>query len=113
MTKARPRSCKGGRTMRRTTSDPQILVGTRRSGMGRAALAVLVLAGALFAGFSDAAPAKPWKKLSEREAKYLEMELAQIRRMKGNMDWIGRQPLAAGALAAAALAAEGRPDASN
>lgn len=99
--------------MRRTTPDPQPLFGTRRSGMGRAVLAVLVLAGSLFAGFgavSAKAPAKPWKKLSEREAKYLEMELGQIRRMKGNFDWIGRQPLAAGALAAAALAAEGRPD---
>ncbi len=100
--------------MRRMTPDPQTLSGTRRSGMGRAALAALALSGALSAGFgavSANTPAKPWKKLSEREAKYLEMELAQIRKMKGNMDWIGRQPLAAGALAAAALAAEGRPDA--
>jgi hypothetical protein len=55
--------------------------------------------------------AQSWKKLSEREARYLEMALAHIRRMKGNFDWIGRQPLASGALAAAALAAEGRPDA--
>ncbi len=103
--------------MRRTTSDPQSIPETRRSGrrsrITRAALAVLVLAGALFAVLGAAAPAKPWKKLSEREAKYLEMELAQIRRMKGNMDWIGRQPLASGALAAAALAAEGRPDAAS
>lgn len=98
--------------MHRTTPDPRPFSESRRSGMGRAALAVLVLAGSLVSGFA-AAPAKPWKKLSEREAKYLEMELAQIRKMKGNMDWIGRQPLASGALAAAALAAEGRPDAST
>lgn len=102
--------------MRRTTPDPQPLLKSRRSGMGRAALAALVLAGTVLAGFGAApanGPAKPWKKLSEREAKYLEMELAQIRKMKGNKDWIGRQPLASGALAAAALAAEGRPDAST
>src|SRR5215203_4075778 len=88
----------------------------RRSGAGRAALAALALAGILFAGWTAAEtpkPSKPWKKLSEREARYLEMELAQIRRMKGNFDWIGRQPLASGALAAAALAAEGRPDAAS
>jgi len=87
----------------------------RRSGTSRAALAVLVLTCTLLAGWTAAAPTKPtaWKKLSEREARYLEMELAQIRRMKGNFDWIGRQPLASGALAAAALAAEGRPDAAS
>ncbi len=82
---------------------------------GRAALANLALAGALLAGWTAAAPpsgpAQPWKKLGERETRYLEMELAQVRRMKGNFDWIGRQPLAVGALAAAALAAQGRPDA--
>ena len=102
--------------MRSTSSDSQPPLGPRRSGTGRAALAVLLLAGAMFASFgamSANVPAKPWKKLSEREAKYLEMELAQIRKMKGNMDWIGRQPLAAGALAAAALADEGRPDAAT
>src|SRR5215210_4541351 len=90
----------------------------RRSGAGRAALAALALAGILLPGFA-AAPAKPssppqpWKKLSERETRYLERGLVQIRRMKGNFDWIGAQPLASGALAAAALAAEGRPDAAS
>jgi hypothetical protein len=101
----------------------------RRSGAGRAALAKLALAGTLLAGWTAAQPpadqeprtpaprerpaAQPWKQLSEREARYLEMELAQIRRMKGNFDWIGRQPLASGALAAAALAAAGHPDAAG
>ena len=60
---------------------------------------------------SPAAPAPaPWKKLSERETRYLEMELAQIRRLQSHFDWIGNQPMAAGALAAAALASQGRPD---
>jgi hypothetical protein len=52
-----------------------------------------------------------WKDLSQREARSLEMGLAQMRRMQGRFDWIGSQPLASGALAAAALAAEVRPDA--
>lgn len=82
-----------------------------------AALAALILAGGLLAGWGLAAsPATPpatgpWKKLSEREVRYLEMELAQIRRLQGRFDWIGSQPLASGALAAAALAEQGRPDA--
>jgi hypothetical protein len=85
-------------------------------------LANLALAGLLLAGWTAIQPTRrppapapregpgPWKKLSERETRYLEHGLAQIRRMKGNFDWIGSQPLAAGALAAAALAAESRPD---
>jgi hypothetical protein len=56
---------------------------------------------------------RSWKDLSEREVRYLEMELAQVRRMQGRFDWIGRQPLASGALAAAALAAEGHPEAAT
>jgi len=86
----------------------------------RAVLAVPVLAGALLAGWTAAQPPAdqeprtpaPRERLSEREAGYLERGLAQIRRMQGNFEWIGRQPLASGALAAAALTAEGRPDAS-
>ena len=59
-----------------------------------------------------AAPAAPpWKKLSDRETRYLEMELAQIRRLQSHFEWIGNQPMAAGALAAAALAGQGGPDA--
>ena len=101
--------------MRATTPNPS----RRRPGAPRAVLASLVLAGVLIAGWTAAQPSrtpskpspeKTWKKLSDRETRYLEMELAQIRRMKGRFDWIGRQPLASGALAAAALAAEGRPD---
>ncbi len=72
---------------------------------------LLVLPAASAAPAVPAAPATaPWKKLSEREARYLEMELAQIRKLQSHFDWIGNQPLAAGALAAAALAAQGRPD---
>ncbi|HEV2855945.1 MAG TPA: hypothetical protein VHC97_24370, partial [Thermoanaerobaculia bacterium] len=103
--------------MRRMVPDPNRPCSSRRSGASRrAALAALVLAGTVIASFGAVpanVPAKPWKKLSERETRYLEMELAQIRRMKGRFDWIGRQPLASGALAAAALAAEGRPDAAS
>jgi len=58
-----------------------------------------------------AAPAAAaWKKLSDRETRYLEMELAQIRRLQSHFEWVGNQPMAAGALAAAALAGQGRPD---
>jgi hypothetical protein len=83
----------------------------------RAALAALTLAGVLLAGWGLADPPatppapEPWKKLSEREVRYLEMELAQIRKLQGRFNWIGSQPLASGALAAAALADQGRPDA--
>src|SRR3954467_13275360 len=65
----------------------------------------------VFAVSAPAAPAAaPWKKLSDRETRYLEMELAQIRKLQSHFDWIGNQPMAAGALAAAALASQGRPD---
>ncbi|HEV7785198.1 MAG TPA: hypothetical protein VGQ28_07670, partial [Thermoanaerobaculia bacterium] len=57
-----------------------------------------------------ASGAQPWKKLSDRETRYLEMELAQIRKLQSHFDWIGNQPLAAGALAAATLAGQDRPD---
>lgn len=105
--------------IRRTQTDPGHPERRRRPGMVRAALALL-LAGSLVAVLAAAPPAKPkpepakpWKKLSEREARYLQEALQQIRRMKGNFDWIGRQPLASGALASAALAAEGGPDAAS
>src|SRR6185295_29147 len=104
--------------MRETSKNPPA---RRRADAGRAGLANLALASILLAGWTAAQPPRTappahsetqtWKKLSNRETKYLEMELAQIRRMKGHFDWIGRQPLASGALAAAALAVEGRPDA--
>jgi hypothetical protein len=80
--------------------------------------AALVLAGWLAAPLAvePAAPvAQSWKKLADRETRYLEMELAQIRKLQSHFKWIGRQPLAVGALAAAALAdrsdQQGRPDA--
>ncbi len=74
-----------------------------------AALIVSGVAGVLLAA-APPAP-EPWKKLSEREVRYLEMELAQIRKLQSHFNWIGRQPLASGALASAALASLGRPDA--
>lgn len=100
------------RMMRWTRLDPERPAARRRSGVRRAALAVCVLAASVLAVRAGERPAQPWKTLAEREARYLEHELAQIRRLKGRFDWIGRQPLASGSLAAAALAAEGRrPDA--
>lgn len=98
------------------TRTPKTLETRRRAGAVHAAMAVL-LAG-VFLVSSGAAPPqsgsgkpRPWKKLSERERSYLQRELEQIRRMKGRFDWIGRQPLASGALAAAALASEGGAEA--
>lgn len=74
-------------------------------------LSALAALAALLAAAPAARADTPWKKLSERETRYLEMELAQIRRLQSHFDWIGNQPMAAGALAAAALAGQGRPDA--
>src|SRR6478752_3151155 len=73
-------------------------------------LPALLALGALLTAAPAISGASPWKKLSERETRYLEMELAQIRRLQSHFDWIGNQPMAAGALAAAALAGQGRPD---
>jgi hypothetical protein len=73
-------------------------------------LSALLVLGALLIAFPAASEAAPWKKLSDRETRYLEMELAQIRKLQSHFDWIGNQPMAAGALAAAALAGQGRPD---
>lgn len=80
-------------------------IGARRRGAAGAALAVLVLA----AGIA-AAPAGEARKLSEREARSLELALEHVRRMEGRFSFIGKQPLGAGALAAAALAARGGPE---
>ncbi|HYX24693.1 MAG TPA: hypothetical protein VFC23_11115 [Thermoanaerobaculia bacterium] len=83
-----------------------------------AALSLLVwllTGGAVAPAAPAVTAAQPWKQLADREARYLEMELAQIRKLQSHFKWIGRQPLAVGALAAAALADrsdhQGRPDA--
>jgi hypothetical protein len=52
-----------------------------------------------------------WKKLSERETGYLQRQLTQIRRWEGRPAGESPQPLATGALAAAALASQGGPEA--
>jgi hypothetical protein len=100
-------------TMPELHPDPRILNGQRRAGAIRAALAVLALC-----GLAAAPPEKPpttesavWKKLSEREAGYLQRQLDQIRRWEGRPAGESPQPLATGALAAAALASQGGPDA--
>jgi hypothetical protein len=98
------------------SQDPRAPERRRRSGAVRAALAVMgmmgmLLAGGVSAGLAEDPPRQPWKKLSGREARYLQGGLEQIRRMKGHFDFIGWQPLASGALAAAALASQGGPEA--
>lgn len=94
-----------------TPKDPS--TSNDRSRRWRRGAAACVLGGALaLAGLAAAGPASPSPgKLEKREAQYLEYGLAHIRRMEGNLGSVGKQPLGAGALAAAALAAEGRPDA--
>ncbi len=92
--------------MKQTTSHPLL------SHLLRGAVLALLLA--TVSGVSRAAEAPPpERKLSAREARYLQGALAQVRRMQGHFDFIGWQPLASGALAAAALAAEGGPDAAG
>lgn len=54
--------------------------------------------------------------LAEREVRYLELGIEQIRRMEAKRGGLGpefQQNLAAGALASAALAAQGKPDAAQ
>ncbi|HSK76690.1 MAG TPA: hypothetical protein VLQ45_09550 [Thermoanaerobaculia bacterium] len=80
----------------------------RGAAVGLLGAALLTLAGI---GAGQAAAGSLEKRLEKREAQYLEYGLAHIRRMEGNFGSLGKQPLGAGALAAAALAAEGRPDA--
>src|SRR6185312_11580678 len=94
----RPRSCRFG----------GLKGGSRMFRIHHRLSALIALGAYLLAIPASAAP--PWKKLSERETRYLEMELAQIRRLQSHFDWIGNQPMAAGALAAAALAGQDRPD---
>jgi hypothetical protein len=81
----------------------------RRAGVARAALALfLVSTGTAMAADS---PPPVWKKLDEREAGYLQRQLTQIRRWEGRPAGESPQPLATGALAAAALASQGGPEA--
>ncbi len=82
--------------MKQTTSRPFLSL------LLRGAVLALLFTTSLAA---EAPPAE--RKLSAREARYLRGALAQVRRMQGHFDFIGWQPLASGALAAAALAAEG------
>lgn len=80
---------------------------TRRAGIlaaGLAVLAVLLIAAA------------PKASLAPREVRYLELAAEQIQRMETKRGGLGpefQQNLAAGALASAGLAAEGKPDAAK
>jgi hypothetical protein len=90
----------------------------RRSGTlkaGLAALGLFLAAAGVFQASSDSA-AEPGKNsaLAPRKVRYLELGVEQIRRIEGKRGTMGpefQQTLASGALASAALAAEGRPDA--
>jgi hypothetical protein len=100
-------------TKHETHPEPKILANRRRAGAVRAALAVLAVAGLAAAPPEPSASQPPqlWKRLSEREVGYLQRQLGQIRRWEGRPAGESPQPLASGALAAAALAAQGGPDA--
>lgn len=79
---------------------------SRRAGILAAGLAVLLIGAA----------AAPKTALAPREARYLELTVEQIQRMETKRGGLGpefQQNLAAGALASAALAAEGRADAAK
>jgi hypothetical protein len=83
----------------------------RRAGTLQAGLAVLVLS---LATAGLATQARP--NLTSREARYLELGIDQLRRMEGKRGKLGpefQQNLASGALASAALAAEGRANAAD
>lgn len=85
---------------------------TRRAGILAAGLAVLLIGAAA----SKTTAAAPKTSLAPREARYLELTIEQIKRMEGKRGGLGpefQQNLAAGALASAALAAEGRADAAQ
>ncbi len=86
----------------------------RRSGTlkaGLAALGLFLAAAGAFQASSDSGTA-----LAPRKVRYLELGVEQIRRIEGKRGTMGpefQQTLASGALASAALAAEGRPDAAQ
>jgi hypothetical protein len=97
--------------------------GSRRHGAAGAAMAALVLAAGIAAGLAGEArppaqrpPKEPSRavstpKLSERQARSLELALERILRMDSRVPFIGAQSTAAGALAAAALTAQEGPTA--
>lgn len=83
----------------------------RRAGILQAGMAILALS---LASPALAAPTRP--ALTAREVKYLELGIEQLRRMEGKHGRLGpefQQNLATGALASAALAAQGRTDAAD
>jgi hypothetical protein len=101
-------------TMHEIQPDLKIPADRRRAGVVRAALAALLMAGGLVslaAAPPEPPSPQPWKKLSEREVGYLQRQLGQIRRWEGRPAGESPQPLASGALAAAALAPQGGPEA--
>ncbi|HEY4595295.1 MAG TPA: hypothetical protein VIJ02_02760, partial [Thermoanaerobaculia bacterium] len=89
--------------------DPQHPQSPSRAGAVCAALALLLACAS--AAAQAASPDQPWKKLSEREAGYLQKQLDQIRRWEGRPAGESPQPRATGALALLALASQGGPDA--
>lgn len=104
--------------MRETEQHPKIPIRPSRAGAVCAVLAFLLACAAaspLKKPAPAAAPApspdQPWKKLSEREAGYLQRQLEQIRRWEGRPAGESPQPRATGALALLALASQGGSDA--
>jgi hypothetical protein len=101
-------------TMHEIQPDLKIPTDRRRAGVVRAALAALLIAAGLVslaAAPPEPPSPQPWKKLSERETGYLQRQLGQIRRWEGRPAGESPQPLASGALASAALASQGGPEA--
>jgi hypothetical protein len=85
-----------------------------RSNSHRAAILAALLIGSAFYAWS-AVPTKT-SSLTSREVRYLELAVEQIQRMEGKRGGLGpefQQNLAAGALASAALANEGKADAAK
>jgi hypothetical protein len=85
----------------------------RRAGILQAGLAVLILC-LTTAGLAFSDSSRPT--LTSREARYLDLGIEQLRRMEGKRGKLGpefQQNLASGALASAALAAEGKTDAAQ
>lgn len=92
-----------------TTPPTSQAVRSRRAGILQAALAGLALCLATYGFALQTRPA-----LTSREVRYLELGMEQLRRMESKHGKLGpayQQNLATGALASAALAVQGRPDA--